>query len=395
MYEICDEGIMAMRILFFDWGAYTYMDVASAFSNLNIEYKTVFYHFEDKNNDEFFEFKFLKELGGNDFDAVFSVNFFPLVSKCCQKAGIKYISWSYDAPLNVPDIEKTLGNECNYTFLFDRAQVIHFNGLGFDNVYHLPLAVNTKRLDKIQPTAADMAKYGCDVSFVGKLYESDYPLLRAVFDDYQKGYAEALINAQKETYGMYLYDPAIDEAFIEGATQRYRKATGNPDAVVSKEALEYAFSAEATRRERLLIIAMLSNHFKFNLYSREQNDLLKKAHFMGSCGYLEQMPTVFKASKVNLNNTLKCLKTGIPLRALDILGAGGLLLTNYQEEIFEHFTEEEVVMYESAEDAFEKAAHFLKNEDKRKQIALNGYNKVKEYFTYESRISDMLKTAGI
>ena len=38
---------------------------------------------------------------------------------------------------------------------------------------------------------------------------------------------------------------------------------------------------------------------------------------------------MFANSKVNLNITLRNIKTGIPLRALDIMGAGGFLLTNY------------------------------------------------------------------
>ena len=89
-----------------------------------------------------------------------------------------------------------------------------------------------------------------------------------------------------------------------------------------------------------------------------------------------------------MNITLKCLQTGIPLRALDIMGCGGFLLSNYQEEFLDWFVPgEDFVYYEDFGDAYEKAAFYLENSDLRKQIALNGYSKVKEHFSYEERLN--------
>ena len=51
------------------------------------------------------------------------------------------------------------------------------------------------------------------------------------------------------------------------------------------------------------------------------------------------MPLVFQNSKINLNITLRSIKNGIPLRAIDIMGAGGFLLTNYQNDFGLHFTD--------------------------------------------------------
>ena len=117
---------------------------------------------------------------------------------------------------------------------------------------------------------------------------------------------------------------------------------------------------------------------------------------MGTCDYYDQMPKVFKASKINLNITLKIIQSGIPLRVMDILGSGGFLLTNYQPEIAEYFVDgEEVVMYESIEDAYEKAIFYIRNNDKRHQIAQNGHNKVRELFSYEKQLKSIFEIAGI
>ena len=68
---------------------------------------------------------------------------------------------------------------------------------------------------------------------------------------------------------------------------------------------------------------------KVNVYSWEKCDLLQNVNYMGSCDYYGQMTKVFKASSINLNITLKISQSGIPLRVMDILGAGGFLLSNY------------------------------------------------------------------
>ena len=47
------------------------------------------------------------------------------------------------------------------------------------------------------------------------------------------------------------------------------------------------------------------------------------------------MPYVFRNSRINLNITLRSIKSGIPLRCMDIYGAGGFLLSNYQTDLFD------------------------------------------------------------
>lgn len=380
-----------MNILFFEWGAYTYKDTKEAFIKMGIGVKTVSYCFEDKNNDDFFIYRFTKELKGCSYDAVFSINYFPLVAECCHRENVKYISWSYDNPLNVYDIEATLLYPTNYVFLFDRVQASEFIKRGFDNVFHLPLAVNCERLDRIVPKAEDFARFGSSVSFVGKLYDSQFPLIFSCLDEYGKGYIESLISAQKELYGCFLLSEAVTDDFTSKISQRMKDKA---DTSVSKEALIYALSSEVTRRERLLLLGLLGKHLDVKLYSREINDILKDVKYMGSAGYLYEMPLVFKTSKINLNNTLKCIQSGIPLRVLDICGCKGFLLTNYQEELLEYFEpDRDIVLYESIGEAYEKALFYEKNDDARNRVALNGYGKAKELFDYKDRVRYMLEVS--
>ena len=401
-----------MNILIFEWGTYTHNDMINVFERLGHKCNVVRKHsFRDINEDEEFVEGFTQVLKDGAYDFVYSTNYFPLVAKCCNKTGHKYISWSYDAPLNVPNIENTLGLPCNYVFMYDREQYGKYKDRGFDNVYHLPLAVDTKRLDKIKLSEEDRHRYGSQISFVGNLYKSEMLNIRSIIDEYNMGYIDALMAVQSKLYGYYIIDELLDDAIIDSINEvihdksvkhRMEKSISEsaledkPVLKVSREALSYAMAAQITREERILILKLLSNHYRVKLFSRDNCELLEKVEHMGAVDYDTEMVKVFKASDINLNICLKCIRTGIPLRALDIMGSGGFLLSNYQEELAESFADgEEVVMYSGIEDMYEKVGYYLKNDRLRMDIAARGYAKVSRNFRYENRIKFMMDTAGI
>ena len=108
------------------------------------------------------------------------------------------------------------------------------------------------------------------------------------------------------------------------------------------------------------------------------------------------MPGVFRYSKLNLCPTLKSIQSGIPLRSLDILGAGGVLFSNFQPELTEYFEDgKDLILYESIDDAFAKADFYLKHEELRREIAQNGYRRVCQAFSYPDRIRQMFETAQL
>lgn len=387
-----------MKILIFEWatGTFTYTDIVESFRENGVDYKTVSYAFSDKNNDAFFEYRFSKIFDEEKFDAVFSVNYFPLVSKCCEKKGIKYLSWCYDNPLDVIDIELTLGNSCNYVFMFDRLQVEGYRQKGFDNVYHLPLAANCRRLESIKLTDREKEIYSSQISFVGKMYDSMLAAYMSNMDDFCRGYVDSIIQAQGKIYGYYLIDEMLTDDFMNRINLHFKEIAPDTSFVLPKEALSYAMAAQVTRNERLVLLSLLSAHYSMKYYSWEPCDILKNAIFMGSCDYLNQMPKVFKASKINMNITLKILKSGIPLRVMDILGAGGFVLSNYQPELAEYFNDgQDIVMYESIEDAYAKAKFYLEHDDIRKEIAINGHDKVKQLFSYKKQLGEIFEIAQL
>lgn len=378
-----------MRLLIFEWGAGTYSirDIKDSLEHNNVDYFVVSYEFTDKNNDDFFMYRFGRFLDEGKYDAVFSTNYFPLVAKCCHLRKIKYISWSYDNPLDVPNIEESLGYPENYVFLFDKVQTEGYKNKGFNNVYHMPLAVNQRRLSRLKLTSSDIERFSSDVSFVGKLYDSNLGLYMSAMSEEMKTAISEAVDVQMKLHGKYIIDELLTDEVMKEINAHFVELSSDTNFSLTREALSYAISAEATRRERIVILNLLSSHFKLNFYSNENNKLLKNADYRGTCNYYTEMNKIFMASKINLNINLKISQSGIPLRGMDVFGSGGFLLSTYQPEIDEYFKDGVgAVLFDSIEEAYYKTEYYLKYDDERKRIALKGREIAFNNYTYDIQL---------
>jgi len=64
-----------LKLLIFEWAAYTQPDINACFDRCHIDYRIVSYHFENKNEDAFFSHRFPKFLKEDHYDAVFNRKF--------------------------------------------------------------------------------------------------------------------------------------------------------------------------------------------------------------------------------------------------------------------------------------------------------------------------------
>lgn len=380
-----------MNILFFDTGSYTYRDILTAFNKMGHNCRTVYYHFPDRYEDAFFEERLEEYLQKDSYDCVFSVNFFPLTAKVCDRCRVRYLSWSYDSPID-ERLQNYFHYETNRIFLFDRLEAEEYQKKGYQNVFHLPLAVDTDRLDTMLNKQLPQKKYCSQLSFVGKIYDSPLDTLLSPVDDYCKGFLQGILQAQMLVYGYYFVDDLISEKLLEDINHSY-ESLGQKEVMLTRRGLSHAVAVKITQIEREAFLMQANQQFDVHLYTY-RNDALPEGMPLnyGLLKYYEEMPLVFRNSKLNLNITLKDIRSGIPLRALDIMGSRGALLSNYQPELAEWFEDgKDVILYDSLGDAMEKAEFYLKREDLREKIAVNGYQKVKEHFSYTKQIEKMLE----
>ncbi len=109
--------------------------------------------------------------------------------------------------------------------------------------------------------------------------------------------------------------------------------------------------------------------------------------------YYTDMNKIFYLSRINLNITLPSIETGLPQRILDIMGSGGFVLTNYQQEIEDYFViGQDIEVFRDVDELLEKVSYYLSHEKERLRIAMNGYQKVRDQFSYTHQLEYILQT---
>ncbi|MCR5675547.1 MAG: glycosyltransferase [Lachnospiraceae bacterium] len=388
-----------MKLLTIDIGSYIQPDVLLKLTEMGIEHHDLVHIFDRSNMEAKYRDDPLEELLDRElrtpYDAVFTTNFYPVIARVCHRKGIRYIAWSYDSPMNLPRTDE-LEHPTNFLFVFDRAEWKKYRDLGLDSVYHLPLAVNCDRLDLYRPQPG---QFDTDVSLVGNLYESTLPVLKGSMTPYQSGYIDAVVQAQMQVYGLWFAEQALPQELLDGINAHYKELSSTA-MQISRAQLAFSVAQHITHVERIALLRLMKQAgMQVDLYtmplSEQEEQLLQGIRVHPPISYGENMPLLFKSSRINLNPTLKAIGSGIPLRALDIVGCGGFLLTSWQPEIAEHFIDgEEVVMYTDIADAVEKAVFYMKHEDLRRKIAENGYQRARSDFRYEDRLREIFRIAG-
>lgn len=320
-------------------------------------------------------------------DFIFSFNYFPFLAQAAERARLPYVSWIYDCP-HWTLFSPTIASPYNYLFLFDLSLVELAKTNGAVHAVHLPLAVNTNRINKLLSKPSDCHE---TISFVGSLYENN-PFQRLSYLPKQlRGYIDGILAAQSKIYGQdLLYHLLTPELLQELAI--YIKTEQNPLCPIpDKQFFLSMLQAELTSRERISSINALSNGPPVSLYSLSDASLCPKAFFKGSISYATEMPFVFAHSDINLNITLRSITSGIPLRALDIMGCGGFLLTNYQPELdLYFFNGSDYIYFNDTADLLQKTDYYLSHPKERTEIAANGLRRVTSDFSYEHQINQML-----
>lgn len=393
-----------MKILFIEWASFGNEDMKDAFREEG--HTLVCFPFSNKEarQDRAADQRLTTVLRAETPDAVFSFNYFPLISNVCKKEDIRYISWIYDSPY-VMLYSYTAINPCNAIYVFDKELCLEFQRAGINTVHYLPMAANVERLDRILPpdctvTGNDPKKdtarqlpFLYDISFVGSLYTEKHNFFERMttLSDYTRGYLDALMSAQMGIQGYNFIQESLSP--IMDDLYKALPMEPNSDGVETREYLyaQYVINRRITGLERTDLIRAAAGMHTFDLFTHDSSFTLPNLRNHGTVDNYREMPLVFRQSRINLNISLRSIKSGIPQRAFDIMGSGGFLLSNFQNDFTDYFTpEEDFVFYESKDDFLAKIAYYLSHEEERAAIAKNGHDKVADFHTYRHRVREML-----
>lgn len=332
-------------------------------------------------------------LNCNYYDSIISYLFIPAVSDICNAIQVSYISWTYDSPLTSL-FSNSIFHNTNYTFIFDKMQCKRLIDAGAPHIFHMPLAVNTERTGALNITEEDESLYSHDISFVGGLYENNtYNALIQQFPEHLQLKLKVYLMQNMCCWDVPRNWPDFPQECLDFLFHECHITNWNETDLLSDSTYFglLFFPRKLAELERITVLNTLGQDFSVDLYTQSPTSFLQNINIHSGVDYYTIMNKIFYLSKINLNITLPSIETGIPQRILDIMGCGGFVLTNYQKELEDFFViGKEIEVFRSVDELKEKCTYYLTHEKERLTIAMNGYKKVRDFFSYPQQLKKMI-----
>ncbi len=366
---------------------------------------------------------------GTPFYCVFSVNFFPYIAQVCDKLNTPYYALTVDCPV-LESFSESIALPCCRIFLFDKCHYELLRNYSPHTVFHMPLGADPKlrvgmngkesaypEVNEKNAYTPVMGKAENCISLVGSLYLEKSPLhlIWTFLSERTKGFLQGIMDAQEELYGINVLSDSLSDTMVsemrraaeqtENASEQYHGKLWPvlEDPICSKEFLDryiashYYLAPELAFRNRVRLLNALAKHFDTRLFTAspiKNTGLSDKVKVYPPVSSYRGMPNVFSHSAINLQPTLRSIETGLSQRVFDVMMCGGFLMSNYQEELYEHFTPgKELAVYGSTEELVELCGYYLSHLEDREDIAAAGCKKIRENHTWEHRIRVMFGTA--
>lgn len=327
-------------------------------------------------------------------DFVISNMFSAIMAQITHEIGIKYAVYGMDSPYFATYVPIFPRYDNCYLFYFDRREYELLKQRGYQNVYWMPLAGDVASVQNITVTDEELEEYTCDVSFVGGLYGNNQ------YDQYIDRFPKEMqeIFSRIIEQSTFCWDgrdrvspfltPGLLELIRKFCPDIYEENYDMPDDYYIKS---FFLARKMTHVERMLLTQMLAQRYDFRLYTWEHEKVSEGIKRFPPISSLTESSKVYYAGRINLNITLRSIENGIPLRVFEIMSAGGFVLSNWQEGIAELFEEgKEIVTFKTPEEMIEKIDYYLTNDEERIRIAIGGYQKVKNYYTFEHQLEKII-----
>ncbi len=311
-------------------------------------------------------------------------------------AGIKYISVIWDAPyLKAYTVMGTLDNI--WYSAFDKLDAERMRQGGCPHVMYQPLSVNRENILAWKKRFLAKRRYIHDISLIANLYEDNaYDRCLDLLPENMQAYFRSIFEeaAFKWDGVNRVYGKTGQEILEYMKLVSPTLKINNPYNVEDVRYFEAMYLIRKLANiERVCVLNLLAEDHDVYLYTYSEVDetLMPKVHRRPPVQVGEATSFIYAGTKINLNIALKGIEGGTTQRIMDIMGAGGFVLTNYCEETAELFEEDkEIVMFRTLEELIQKVDYYLEHEEEREQIARVGHERAMNDYTYEKKIKKLL-----
>lgn len=312
------------------------------------------------------------------------------------QTGIKYVAIIWDSPYIRLYTPFGRIESCYYS-VFDKLDYQDFSRVGLPHVMYQPCAVSKSEIVRLYQENRPGEYYKDDISFIGSIYDHNpYDIEAHLFPPEIHSYFAGIFeeaafkwDGTNRVYGktspeILKYMQMLNTGFI----------INNPYDISDEHYFEVLYlMRKISNIERICVLNLLAEKHDMAFYTNPNEDRssLANVRVMPPVGGNEAM-SIYAHSKINLNLSIKGMEGATPQRVMDITGAGGFAITNYCEETLELFEEDkEIVTYKSPEELLEKVDYYLAHDEERKKIARAGYEKTLNCYTYDKKLTQLMK----
>lgn len=387
-----------MRILLYRWGTFNEPVIEKTLRDLGHFVKVVQAQDYKDEQTERQIWAIAREASEYHADILFSVDYFQTVAMAAKKLNITYYSWLYHIPQwSLFSYPAQLPN--NRIVTFDSAQMQELKQYNVNGMQYMSLAADKELLNNAlaATTPEQIEKYRADVSFVGTLYESANNVFNRISAEArEKDVYKALIQMIRDkrfAYGKEVLYRGVTEEMVEFLLEEVEHGQDHFFFAKQEEiAVQSVLARKITVEERKLMARVLAREFDFKLYTISNTERFPEINNCGPVDFAKQAPLIYNGSKINIYVTPRAIRSGVPLRVLEMMACQGFVLVNYQEDLAREFEDgKELVMYRSLEEMVEKIRYYLEHESERQQIARAGYEKVLREYNYAEKLRKILE----
>lgn len=315
------------------------------------------------------------------------------------RLGIKYISIIWDAPYLKLYSPFGRMDTCWFS-VFDKLDCERFQKNGIPHVLYQPLSVSYDVVSQWNAGRKGIKNYQNEISFVGSLYGDNFydRCLKEMPENIQNYFISIFEEAAFQWDGVNRIYGKTDQVILDYMKQIMPEFS--IDSNLDVDEVNYFEVLYLIRKianiERTCVLNILAESFPVTLYTNVGTDvsMLSNVRVMPPVMGGNPVFKVYAESKINLNISLKGIEGGTPQRVMDIIGAGGFVLTNYCPETAELFEEDiEIVMFKNPEELADKVSYYLTHDEEREKIISAGYDKLTRCYTYEKKLKRLLEWA--
>jgi spore maturation protein CgeB len=306
------------------------------------------------------------------------------VAAIINQVELPVVSWFVDSPAYIVLGARGAVSPLMMTPVWERSEMATLEALGFEHIFHLPLAGDPSVMHSGTDSAIEY-----DVSFVGDSMEQPCAKWRALCPQH----------AQLQ----FMLDAAVNALFLNRQNHPLQELL--PMEWSQTDKLNFASAAvlEATRRYRQRALDNVAHDC--HVGARDSTPLavwgddgwksrlpagvkrFPRAHY-----YLE-LPDIYRRTAVNLNFTSFQMPSAVNQRVFDAPLAGGFLLTDNQSDLCDLFRPGEIVAFASVEELPERVRYFHARPEERRRISSAAAGHILAEHTYKHRIQRIIAEA--